>query len=185
MERILEAAREELAERPADEIRADAIAERAGVPVGSLYQYFDGKNALLAAVAEIVMAEADAALARVLANSLETPWREAVDRLLDATFDHYRDSPHYRSLLRSLRSTPEFASVAEASNRRVEELIALHPGFARAGIDRDQVRVICRTLVTASNALQDRILGEPRDEFELWREETRRLVKGYLATYLA
>lgn len=184
MERILDAAREELALQPPEAIRADAIAERAGVPVGSLYQYFDGKNALLAAVAEIIMAEADAALAQVLSSCLEVPWRDAVDRMLDATFDHYRDSPHYRSLLRSLRSTPEFNAVAEASNRRVEELLALHPGFARAGIPRDQVRVICRTLVTASNALQDRMLSEPRAEFEIWREEARRLVKGYLSVYL-
>jgi AcrR family transcriptional regulator len=182
--RILDAARAELEERPVAEITTEGIAERAGVPVGSLYQYFESKTALLAAVAEMVMAEADAETSRQLAACLEAPWREAVDQVLEATFGFYRHSPHYRQLLRTIRFTGEFAKITAASNERVADWISLHPGFARAGISRDHALVMCRIIVTASNALQDRILVDDGLDFDAWLEETKRVVKGYLGTYL-
>lgn len=183
--RILDAARTELERHPVPEITIEAIADRAAVPVGSLYQYFGSKTALLAAVAEMVMAEADAEMARQLADCLEVPWERAVDRVLDATFGFYRASPHYHRLLRTMRFTPEFAAITHASNERVADWMALHPGFARAGISRDHAILVCRTIVTAANALQDRILTDEALDFDAWLEETRRMVKGYLATYLS
>ena len=49
-ERILEAARTEYLERGFRGGNISAIAERAGVPVGNLYRYFDGKNGVLDAI---------------------------------------------------------------------------------------------------------------------------------------
>lgn len=184
VERILEAARSELEARPVSSITTEGIAERAGVPVGSLYQYFDGKTALLAAVAEMVMAEADAEAARTIAELRSAPWREAVDRVIDAIFGFYRASPHYRQLLRTIRFTGEFAEVTARSNDRMADLMSLHPAFGRAGLSREHALVVCRTVVTAANAIQDRLLAETTPDFDLWLEETKRLVKGYLATYV-
>jgi hypothetical protein len=62
--------------------------------------------------------------------------------------------------------------------------MSLPRGFARAGIARAKALEICRTIVTAANALQDRALADERLDFEALVEETRRLVKGYLGTYL-
>ena len=63
--------------------------------------------------------------------------------------------------------------------------MALHPGFDAAGISRAKALEMCRTVVTAANALQDRALSEESPDFDGLIEETQRLVKGYLATYLA
>ncbi len=49
-EKILEAARKEYLERGFRGGNISAIAERAGVPVGNLYRYFDGKNGVLDAI---------------------------------------------------------------------------------------------------------------------------------------
>jgi AcrR family transcriptional regulator len=185
VERILDAARAALEARPVSEITMEAIAEQAGVPVGSLYQYFGSKTSLLAAVAELVMAEADAEAARQLAACHGVPWREAVDRVLEATFRFYRESPSYRQVLRTIRFTGEFGAITAASNERVADLMALHPAFVRAGLSGEKARVICRTVVTAANAIQDRLLFEDDADFEVWLAETRRLVKGYLGTYVA
>ncbi len=184
LERILGAARVELEARSVADITMDAIADRAGVPVGSLYQYFESKTALLAAVGGMVMDEADAETARQLAQCRSASWREAVDQVVDATFGFYRDSPHYRQILRTIRFTGEFAEITAASNERVADLMALHPAFARAGLPRTKSLVICRTVVTAANALQDRILAHDTPDFDDWVEETKRLVKGYLGSYL-
>jgi AcrR family transcriptional regulator len=182
--RILDAARRELERRSPADVTIEGIAERAGVPVGSVYQYFASKTALLAAVAGMVMDETDTEFSRQLAECRSLPWREAVDRVIVATFSVLRDAPDYRKLLRTIRFTGEFAEVTAASNERVADLMSLHPGFGRAGISRPKALEICRTVITAANALQDRALADERGDFDALVEETQRLVKGYLSTYL-
>jgi AcrR family transcriptional regulator len=182
--RILDAARRELEAQPVAEITIEGIAERAGVPVGSVYQYFSSKTALLVAVAETVMDEADSETARQLVDCRTLPWRDAVDRTVGATLRFLGESFGYRQLLRTIRFTTEFMEVTATSNERVADLMSLHPAFGRAGISRAQALDICRVVVTAGNALQDRALADEQPDFAALVEETQRLVKGYLGTYL-
>jgi hypothetical protein len=62
--------------------------------------------------------------------------------------------------------------------------MAIHPGFAQAGISPSKSLEICQTAVTAVNALQDRALAEETLDYDSWLNETKRLVKGYLGTYV-
>ena len=71
------------------------------------------------------------------------------------------------------------------SNERVADLMSLHPAFSRAGIPREKALEICTTTVTAVNALQDRVLANDDLDFDACLEETKRLVKGYLGSYVA
>ncbi len=183
--RILRAARFELESRSVAEVTIEGIAKRAEVPVGSVYQYFDGKSALLVAVAASVMDEADAATAKQLVETYAMPWRDAVDTTIDTIFRYYRDRPHFGALLRTIRATGEFGYVSGDSNERMIELMSLHPAFARAGLDRDRTLLICRGVVTAVNAFQDEALALEDDaEFDAWMGEACRLVKAYFETYL-
>jgi hypothetical protein len=130
------------------------------------------------------MDETDAEFARQLAECRTLPWRDAVDRVIVATFGVLRDAPDYQKLLRTIRFTGEFAAMTAASNERVADLMALHPAFGRAGISRAKALEICRTLITAANALQDRALSGEQVDFDGLVEETQRLARGYLGTYL-
>jgi AcrR family transcriptional regulator len=182
--RILDAARRELETRAFADVTMEAIAERAQVPIGSLYQYFASKSALLAAVAETVMDEADAQTSRLLAEGRGLPWRDALDHIIRVTLEFLRASGDYRALLRGMRHTPEFAEVTQASNQRVADLMSLHPAFGRAGLTRARALEICLTAVTAVNALQDRAIADEAAEFEAAIVECQRLARGYVATYL-
>ena len=182
--RILDAARRELEERPIADVTIEAIALRADVPVGSVYQYFASKSALLAAVAEAVMAEADGLTSRILAECHGLAWRDSLDRIIRTTLEFLRASPDYRALLRAMRFTPAFAEITAASNERVADLMSLHPAFGRAGLSRFTALTICRTAVTAVNALQDRAIADESLDFEAAILECQRLAKGYVGTYL-
>lgn len=182
--RILAATREALETRDVQEITMEAIASRANVPVGSLYHYFENKTALLAAVAGRVMDEADAEIARQIGTFTDLPWREAVHNAADAVLGLYRDRPHYRKVLESVRTSGEFQALTAASNERVSDWMSLHPAFGRAGLTRAKSLEICRIVITACNALQDRALAEDNGLGDGWIEETKRLVEGYLSFYL-
>ena len=67
---ILKAAAQVFSRRGYAATTTNHIAERAGVSIGSLYEYFPSKDALLAALMEAHIEEADAALSQAAAEDL-------------------------------------------------------------------------------------------------------------------
>ncbi|MEI9886762.1 MAG: helix-turn-helix domain-containing protein [Rhizomicrobium sp.] len=67
---ILEAAVQVLERSGPDGLNTNAVAERAGVSIGTLYQYFPGKEAILLAVARREIAAPRPGIAAVLLDAL-------------------------------------------------------------------------------------------------------------------
>jgi AcrR family transcriptional regulator len=84
VERILDEAKRLIAEAGSDAMRMSELAERAGVSIGSLYQYFPDKGAVIRMLAERYNAEGRACIADGLAGvgdiaGLESAFAELVD----------------------------------------------------------------------------------------------------------
>ena len=78
----------------------ERIAAKAGVSVGSLYQYFPSKSALLGAVVDRHLAEMAELLVTALEGASELPLEEAVLALVQAAIAaHGRDPSLHRALL--------------------------------------------------------------------------------------
>jgi AcrR family transcriptional regulator len=89
------------------------VAERAGVSIGSLYQYFPDKDALLMALAERHLNEGTAVLVDVFVSlQQDRPDLEGtLTRLIDAVVAlHRRDPATHRLLFDQTPRTPEMAS---------------------------------------------------------------------------
>jgi AcrR family transcriptional regulator len=130
VERILDATAALLIDTAADKITTAAIAETAGVPIGSVYQYFPNKLAILAELARRVMEAVDMKTASLIAADFGVlPWDQAIDRAIDATMQGYAEQPGYLQLLLSIRPTPEFRAITDESNERVAAMLALHPAL--------------------------------------------------------
>ena len=185
VERILSATSALLGDMPVDKITTAAIAEKAGVPIGSVYQYFPNKLAVLAELARRVMEEVDLKTASLIAEDFGVlPWDQAIDRAIDATIEGFAAQPGYLQLLLSIRPTPEFRAITDESNERVAAMLAFHPALQKL-IPADRIQLVTRAAVQAANALQDWALSE--DDPELRNQiivEMKTLLKGYLAVYL-
>lgn len=99
------------------------VAERAGVSVGSLYQYFPNKDALLVALSERHIERAHARVDSVL-QQLERapcPLRELVHALVDAMVDVHLDEPELHRVL--FEECPKKAPVPELEQRSEQELL--------------------------------------------------------------
>ncbi len=185
MERILDATAQLLGQMPVDKITTAAIAETASVPIGSVYQYFPNKLAVLAELARRVMEKVDSTTASLIAEDFGVlPWDQAIDRAVDATIEGYAQQPGYVQLLLSIRPTPEFREITDESNDRVAAMLAFHPAL-QAVIPADRIQLVTRAAIKAVNALQDWALStdDPKHATRIV-EEMKTLLKGYLAVYM-
>lgn len=84
VERMLAVASALIAEKGSDALRMGEVAEKAGVSIGSLYQFFPDKSAIIRALADRYQKESEACIAEALTSvkdgkALEKAFSELVD----------------------------------------------------------------------------------------------------------
>ncbi|GAA4866805.1 TetR/AcrR family transcriptional regulator [Saccharopolyspora cebuensis] len=131
VERILTAAGELFAERGYAEVNTNLVAARAGVSVGSLYQFFADKDAILTALQEQWTIRLGAALDERLRDALDAEPAELIDEVLDIHAALNEDPPGLLGfLLSSSTSPPAAPGVVEAiRSRLVQRLEVLAPAM--------------------------------------------------------
>ena len=114
---ILTAARELLAEGGVEGFTIDDVATRAGIPVGSVYQFFPNKFAI---VAELD-ARDTAALIDDMAASADRfalgDWQSETNALIDLVAAHWVDDPTRRAVWLAMRSNAATRSLAAENSR--------------------------------------------------------------------
>lgn len=126
VEAILAAAAEKLARAENDEeLTIQEVANRAGVGVGSLYDYFRDRRSLLAALAAKVTEDNLRAFERVLAETEALPIEEAVGRITDFAFQTYSANKSIpRAVLRIAHSIGLMPTLAQSQTVFAESLAA-------------------------------------------------------------
>jgi AcrR family transcriptional regulator len=168
-----------------DKASTNRIAEVAGVSVGSLYQYYPGKEALVAAVIDRHNQEIMQVVHRALAEVAAQPVETAVRRLVAVAIEAHRIDPKlHRVLAEQIPRTGRLENV-EAFNRDIpalfraylerhrDEIRAIDPGLA-AFVCVTSIEALAHTAVLhRSEKLSDEMVAT-------LVEETTRLVVGYL-----
>jgi AcrR family transcriptional regulator len=102
VEALVDAAGEVIARQGLDRFTTIEVAERAGVSVGSLYQYFANKEALLAALLDRLTRRLGEVVNRTAPLLLEADLRTIVHGLLEAALEFFAsDEGLYLELLRN------------------------------------------------------------------------------------
>jgi len=179
---ILEAAARILAEDGWAGVNTNAIAARAGVSIGSVYEYFPNKHAILDAIIDRHLSAGEAMLAEAAANlpdPLDTD--DVVDALIEGFVRLHRDDPR---LHRALSSE---APVSSACRARIEALRGEIISLVEMALPDhgEAARVKATLLVDVADVLAHRWIvdeaGLPVEEERMTREASR-MLKGYLAS---
>ncbi|HEY0296375.1 MAG TPA: TetR/AcrR family transcriptional regulator [Bordetella sp.] len=99
VEAILEATARVLAERGYAGTNTNVVAERAGVSVGSVYQYFPNKDALIAALHERHAAQMHTAIDAVLVASRPDSLRDDIAAIVHALMAAHQAEPALHKVL--------------------------------------------------------------------------------------
>jgi AcrR family transcriptional regulator len=123
---ILNATAHILIERGSAAASTNAVAERAGVSVGSLYQYFPNKDALVSALAARHGEKMMAVIQRALTNAMDATLADALAGLVEATVEAHRvDSDLHRVLEEQLGSMDVDAAHDEYTDVMEDRIVAL------------------------------------------------------------
>lgn len=100
VEAILGATAHILADVGYDALTTNAVAQRAGVSIGSLYQYFPSKDALVADLVDRHCDRMNAVFGSVFMRALGLPHREVVREVVKAILDVKIENPSLSRVLR-------------------------------------------------------------------------------------
>jgi len=96
---ILEATAQVLTEQGYARASTNRIAKRAGVSVGSIYQYFGGKDALIVALAERHALEMIGVVGQLLQDLADLPVAQVVHQAVEAMIAAHRVNPELHQVL--------------------------------------------------------------------------------------
>ncbi|HTR63270.1 MAG TPA: TetR/AcrR family transcriptional regulator [Candidatus Binataceae bacterium] len=182
---LLEATTRILIKEGYDKASTNRIAELAGVSIGSLYQYFPSKEALVAAVIDRHTQRVSQVAGKALMRMAALPIEEAAREFVSVAIDSHRVNPRLHAVL-----SEQIPRVGRLENieANIREGYALVRGYLEA--HRDEIDVadpdiaafICVTVVEALTHAA--VLRRPDmlsdGKAEQFVEDATRLLVGYL-----
>lgn len=176
---ILSAARDLLAEGGLEGFTIDDVAARAGIPVGSVYQFFPNKFAI---VAELDALDT-AALIDDLAASAERftlgDWQSETNALIDLVAAHWVDDPTRRAVWLAMRSTAATRSLAAEHSRALVTTLLPMIQLLTSGRTLDEQVTICEVVVEMSQSLLHFSVSDGKPNPATVRE-LKRMLRAYL-----
>jgi AcrR family transcriptional regulator len=180
VEAILAAADAILGEGGYEALTIRRIAETAGVPVGSIYQFFPDKAAIVDALGRHYISGFDQVIVDLVEQAQEGPFDDIVATVVDAFAALYRARPGYVALWSGRHLSPELAHADQVNNAAIMEgvrrIIAVQLGLP----DGPELARGARIAVWAvDSVLQHTFRAGPEGDQESL-EETKRMLRLYL-----
>ncbi|MFJ7956847.1 TetR/AcrR family transcriptional regulator [Streptomyces sp. NPDC096319] len=176
VEAVLGAADRILSQEGYEALTMRRIAEGAGVPVGSIYQFYPDKGAVVDALGRRYLEGFGTAIDELVERAVQGELTDLVDTMVDVYSELFRSQPGGMALWAGRHLSPELARADEASNAliadgllRIVEHLTGAPGGERA-------RRATRMVVWAANAvLHEAFKGEGEPDLETVAELKRML----------
>ncbi|AKF05387.1 TetR/AcrR family transcriptional regulator [Sandaracinus amylolyticus] len=186
VEAILGAAARILVSRGWSELTTNHVAKRAGVSIGTLYEYFPGKEALVTALVERHLERAEALLAsRASELAMGCPSVDALSRaIVETMVALHEDAPRlHRALFEEVPHPPAIRARVRAIEARHTDALAMLLTSMR-DVDVPDAHVAARIVVDVLESAVHRWACDPSGDpipREQLIDELARLVKRYLS----
>jgi AcrR family transcriptional regulator len=150
---ILDATARVLCTTGYDHASTNRVAMAAGVSVGSLYQYFPSKEALVAALVERHVEQMTSLVKRKLAEVASAPLDEAVRTMIESMFEAHAVDPRLHKVL--IEQVPRIGKLEDVVGveREVEALVAVFLDARRSELRRTKLPAVAFVLCNVVEAV--------------------------------
>jgi AcrR family transcriptional regulator len=184
LQRVLDAADEVLADEGAAAFSTTRVAQVAGVPVGSIYRFFPGKDAIAEALAVRYWSDFEDLVAAVAETDERDPLPDPSGAVLEALRAGFRARPGFLALwyggLRTERIRDATRPTREAIARSVQRILAVHWPHAD---DRSRAVAARMVVIAGDGLLREAFRGSTHGDPTMF-EESRLMLAAYTAARL-
>jgi AcrR family transcriptional regulator len=165
VEKMLAAAKGLIAEKGSDALRMGEVAERAGVSIGSLYQFFPDKAAVIRTLAERYNAEGRACIAEGLAGVADAAGlRRSFAALIDTYYGIFLAEPVMRDIWSGTQADPALRDLDREDSRINGAVLAQVMARLRPEADRTAVEASAFLVMQLGEAAMRLAISVPREE---------------------
>ncbi|WP_192893923.1 TetR/AcrR family transcriptional regulator [Synechococcus elongatus] len=185
--RILDVAEDLFARQGYTATTTNAIAAQAQVPIGSLYQFFPDKTAILQALALRYAEKLHQELAVIDGAEFATlSLSDYVNQLIDTTDRFFSENPSYHAIFMEVQGTMrELEEIDEAADAQLVQDLASSLAKRDASLNPADYEAIAFVLVKAIGTLLWLALGQEQSFRQRLVIETKRLALQYLQSYFS
>ena len=183
--RILDVAEELFITEGYNVTTTNAIAARANVPIGSLYQFFPDKAAILQALAMRYGELLHQQLATLDSVELaKLPLSAYVDQLIDTTEQFFTEHPGYHAIFMEVQGTmPELEEIEDAADAQLIQDLIASLSRRNSKLTPDDYEAIAFVLVKAIGTLLWLSFSQEKTFQQRLVTETKRFTLNYLKSY--
>lgn len=182
VERILDTAAEQVVAHGVDAVGTRGIAEAAGVPVASLYQYFRDKDTILLALVERDLQDMSAAVMRAVEALPRVSVATLAQATLEAFVTAYRQRPAFLMVWLRGRTNPVIKQQCVEHNRRIAMAVFEHGADLGLFAD-DAAPCHAEIAIEAGDRLLEKAFADDMEGDPLILAEAQKVVTAYLELY--
>jgi len=179
---ILEATIQVLLDVGKEQLTTTRVAHRAGVSVGTLYQYFPNKSALLQAALRNHLESVAEALEKVCQEERGSPLPQMVTRIVNTFLEAKIKDLKTSLALYSVSSDVDGLRIAKEAGARVNKAILSMLATAPQPLGKDP-QLVASMIQGAMGGVSRRLLESPSPEkqYQPFSEELVLMIRAYLA----
>jgi AcrR family transcriptional regulator len=182
VERMLQAARALIEEKGSDAMRMGEVAEKAGVSIGSLYQFFPDKAAIVRTLAERYNAAGrDCIEAELAGVSTKAELQAAFGKLIDIYYGLFLSEPVMRDVWSGMQADKALREVELAESRLNGALLAETMARVRPKADRKQLERSAFLVMSLGESAMRLAVSVERIEGDALVEAYKRMALGEIA----
>lgn len=186
VDRILDAAAQLLAEEGYSAVKTNHIAKRAGVSIGSVYQFFPNRLAIFHALAARYQDQSVEMLDEYMGpNAKELPWEQTIDNVVNMYGEMWRREWSFFAVWIAIQNTAELRESDEIYvNNLVNNNLIYFLRSVMGNARDEELDPIARTMFEVSNILLHSSMRKGPEQDMRVVEELKVVLKSYLQHHI-
>ena len=177
VETILMASEQVLLRSGLQGFNTNAVAKRAGVSIGSLYQFFPGKEAILAALVRDMRRDMLSDLVAAQRSTEINDLTDAVGAMIDASLKHHLRAPELTEILEQAEAQLPLDAETQALKSNMFELVL--SVFRQHAIEKPET--VAQDIIAMCHGMVDAAIAAGECDFHAISIRLRRAANSYLA----
>lgn len=178
-EQLLQVSRDLLLDVGFESFTCEEVAQRAGLPIGTLYQFFANKYVIVCELDRQNSVAVKRELSSLAAELPSLDWLLLLDRLVDHMAQLWVNDPSRRAVWYAVQSTPATRATAALTERELAASVARALAPLTPGTPRERRKIVAEVLVHVAYSMLNFSVRDGQEHSESIIE-LKRLLASYL-----